>query len=58
MSQRQFDILMNRVGDRLEPKVATNNAIPGRIKLLLTLRFYATNADFSTLLDTQGLKII
>jgi hypothetical protein len=54
MYPQQFEQLLTLIGGRLEPKRPTNFAIEGKFKLLITLRFYAHNSDFSSLLDEQG----
>lgn len=54
MTQRQFGILLQWVGNRLEPKSYANNAWTPEQKLLTTLRFFATNELFSSIYDTQG----
>jgi hypothetical protein len=54
MIPAQFEKLMQMIGGRLEPKMKTNNAIEGKFKLLVTLRFFGHNADFSSLVDEQG----
>jgi hypothetical protein len=56
-TKRQFECLLLEVGPKLRPKVSTNNAVNETQKLLITLRFYASNNFYYDVGDTMGIFI-
>ena len=54
LSGRQFEILLRKIGPRLSPLENTNNALTECQKLLLALRFYASNDWYYELSDFHG----
>ena len=55
LTPHQVEILLQKLGPRLEPKAGTNNALNAKEKLLIALRFYATNDFYYSLADCQGI---
>lgn len=51
---RQFEMLLQILGQALKPKSVANHAISPKHKLLATLRFYASNDYYYTLQDSMG----
>jgi hypothetical protein len=54
MSPRLFEILLGYLANTLTPKAPTNKALTSGEKLLVFLRFVATNEFYWELQDTQG----
>lgn len=54
LSGRQFEILLRKIGPRLSLLENTNNALTECQKLLLALRFYASNDWYYELSDFHG----
>lgn len=54
---RQFQLLLERIGPRLEPIAATNHSLTPARKLQIALRFYASNAWYYELQDMLGIFV-
>jgi hypothetical protein len=58
LSPRMFELLLQRLGPRLAPKVSTNHSLTPERKLLIALKFYATNAFYYELRSLIGINIL
>lgn len=49
-----MELLLQNLGSHICPKVATNNALSAKDKILIFLRFVAANSFYYELDDLQG----
>jgi len=58
LTRRLFEILLQRIGADLTPETSRSHALTASEKLLITLRFFATNQEYYNSGDTQGIILL
>ena len=54
----QADLLLNIIGPQIETKSRNLTAMPAKHKLMIALRFYASNGFYYFVGDGQGIYLI
>lgn len=55
LTKRQVEILLQQIGENLMPKRTTNHALSAEKKVLIALRFFASNERYYTIGNNQGI---